>query len=205
MHRTTSMAHFDAVERVFLRDPRVYRVFATPDRLYFIRIGNIVRVADEAVSALDGLSPEEMLSLDGLNHSIALQDIQQTELITSHFLLGHGLFWRFREPGGKQRTFILHQWGDMTAAVATLFLTFGRSLSTAKVDDSMRATVQAAAERSRRLPPLSSVEGISKPVAMGDASARPSFQRWRHSRTWALSVILLICVLVSAFLRNGCR
>jgi hypothetical protein len=203
------MEHFDAVERVFLRDPRVCRVFVTCEHLYFVHIGNITRVDDDAIAALNGLSPEEMLSLDPRNYRVAMRDVQRSELITSHFLLGHGLFWRFQDSAGKHRTFVLHQWGDMTSAVAVLLLLFGQSLSTAKVDGSMRSILDAAAERARhlRLAPDDEAPGerATGQSSFGEAAAAPKFQTWQHSRTRLVAAILFICVMLGVFLRYGCR
>jgi hypothetical protein len=203
------MEHFDAVERVFLRDPRVYRVFATQEHLYFIRVGDIVRVDEKAIEAIQGLQPQEMLSLHPLNYRVATEDVQRPELRSSHLLLGHGLFWRFRDSTGRCRTFVLHQWGDMTAAVAILLMVFGQSLSTARVDGSMRSILGAATTRATHLQ-ARSIGEIAKEVEPPSVSRREvaapaRFQAWQHSRTRLVSAILFICMLLSLVYRYDCR
>ena len=205
------MNSFDAVERAFLKDARVYRIFADSDRLYFIHIGNILHVKPAAVESLAGLTPEQMLSRSTQSYSLARTDIVDPELSSSNFLLGHGLFWRFRTPNGKRRTFILHQWGDKTASATMLYWLFGKSLSTATVDELTRPMLRDALERAKRL----SASAADQCVAASDAQGQdpqsatngtaPRYQNERHSRTQIVGIILVIAVIVSALAKHGCH
>lgn len=127
---------FEAVAVFVLKEYRLYRVVARPDRFDFGYIGvppefrgpvgpyfgpvgayfhwravrrreRLDREATEVAAQLDSLHPDDWPSLHRHNFTMPLSDMTDVRTTNSVFHAGRGTFWTFRTPTGTKRIFRL--------------------------------------------------------------------------------------------------